>query len=488
MTPKNLLILMSDEHNPKIMGCAGNPIIQTPHLDALARRGTRFTSAYTTCPICVPARAAFAVGKYVHQIGYWDNADAYDGAVPSWHHYLRDRGHEVVSIGKLHFRGASSGDTHDDHGFTEEILPMHIIDGIGDVKGLVRDNIPVRKGGDKMAKLAGPGESPYTTYDRQIASQAQIWLHEAAKRRHDRPWVLFVSFVAPHFPLTAPAEWYYRYINLDLPWPKQYDRDVRPHHPFTDDYTRVVDYDTHFKTKEDVKRAIAGYYGLVSATDQHVGNIIEALRTSGLDGDTRVMYTSDHGDNLGARGLWGKSTFYEESAGVPLIVAGEGIPAGITRDAAASHVDVFPFVFDCVGQTMPADPTLPGVSLTDLALGAQPDRAVVSEYHATTSLAGGFMLRSGRYKYVHYVMYRPQLFDLENDPEELNDLAADPAHGDVLAAMQERMYAMFDPDEVDARAKQRQGELLAQHGGRELALARGDLGFTPAPGTSAEID
>jgi len=103
--PANLLIIMSDEHNPKIMGCAGHGIVNTPNLDALAAGGTTYTSAYTTCPVCVPARAAFAVGKYVHQIGYWDNADAYDGAVPSWHHLLRERGHEVVSIGKLHFRG-----------------------------------------------------------------------------------------------------------------------------------------------------------------------------------------------------------------------------------------------------------------------------------------------------------------------------------------------------------------------------------------------
>ena len=106
MEPKNLLIIMSDEHNPKIMGCAGHPVIRTPNIDALARSGTRFASAYTTCPICVPARAAFAVGKYVHQIGYWDNADGYEGAIPSWHHRLRARGHEVVSIGKLHFRSA----------------------------------------------------------------------------------------------------------------------------------------------------------------------------------------------------------------------------------------------------------------------------------------------------------------------------------------------------------------------------------------------
>ena len=488
MTPKNLLILMSDEHNPKIMGCAGNDIVETPHIDALARRGTRFASAYTTCPICVPARAAFAVGKYVHQIGYWDNADAYDGAIPSWHHLLRERGHEVVSIGKLHFRGASVGGKQDDHGFSEEIVPMHIIDGIGDVKGLVREKIPVRKGGDKMSKLAGPGESPYTVYDRDIASRAQIWLHEASKKQHDKPWVLFVSFVAPHFPLTAPPEWYYKYIDRDLPWPKLYDKNERPHHPFTDDYTRVVDYDTHFKSADDVKRAIAGYYGLVSATDQHIGNIVEALRVSGQDSDTRVLYTSDHGDNLGARGLWGKSTFYEESAGVPLIIAGEGIPAGITRDAPASHVDVFPFVFDCVGEPMPHDPDLPGVSLTALAEGADPDRGVISEYHATASTAGGFMLRDGNYKYVHYVAYRPQLFDLERDPEELTDVAADPAYADVLARCRARMYEMFDPDEVDARAKKRQAELLAKYGGREIALARGDLGFTPAPGTNAEID
>ena len=204
MRATNLLVLMSDEHNPKFLGAAGHPFIATPNLDALAARGTRFTSAYTTCPICVPARAAFAVGRYVHDIGYWDNADGYEGAIPSWHHALRDAGHRVVSIGKLHFRGRPG----DDHGFSQEIVPMHIVDGIGDVKGLVRENIPKRKGGDKMARRAGPGESSYTVYDRDIASRAQIWLHEEAPKWRDRPWVLFVSFVSPQFPLTAPPQWF----------------------------------------------------------------------------------------------------------------------------------------------------------------------------------------------------------------------------------------------------------------------------------------
>src|SRR5690349_13322199 len=197
MRPSNLLVLMSDEHNPKFLRSAGHPFIETPNLDALAARGTRFTSAYTTCPICVPARAAFAVGRYVHEIGYRDNGDAYEGAVPSWHHALRDAGHRVVSIGKLHFRGRPG----DDHGFSQEIVPMHVVDGIGDVKGLVRDDIPKRKGGDKMAHRAGPGESSYVAYDRDIASRAQIWLHEEAPKWAERPWVLFVSIAsAPSVP------------------------------------------------------------------------------------------------------------------------------------------------------------------------------------------------------------------------------------------------------------------------------------------------
>ena len=483
-TPRNLLILMSDEHNPKIMGCAGNDIIQTPNLDALAHRGTRFTSAYTTCPICVPARAAFATGKYVHQIGYWDNADGYDGAIPSWHHRLRARGHEVVSIGKLHFRGAPG----DDHGFSQEIVPMHIVDAIGDVKGLVRDSIPMRKGGDKMAKYAGPGESAYTVYDRDIAAHAQIWLHEAAKKDHARPWVLFVSFVAPHFPLTAPPEWFYEYYRRDLPSPKQYAQNERPVHPYLSDYARVVDYDTHFKSPDDVKRALAGYYGLVSAMDENLGRVLRALASSGLAGDTRVLYTSDHGDNLGARGLWGKSTFYEESAGVPIIVAGDDIPAGVTRATPVSHVDIYPWIFECVGAPVPDDDDHPGRSLGALARDTAAPKPVVCEYHAISSTGASFMLRGGRWKYLHYVNYRPQLYDLQADPEELQDLAGDPAYADVLEACRKRLLEFCDPMEVDRRAKRRQAELLERFGGREAALARGDLGFTPAPGTQAEIN
>ena len=338
-----------------------------------------------------------------------------------------------------------------------------------------------------MAKYAGPGESAYTVYDRDIAAHAQVWLHEAATRAHDKPWVLFVSFVAPHFPLTAPPEWYYEYIGRDLPAPKQYAKHERPEHPFLSDYARVVDYDTHFKDPSDVKRAIAGYYGLVSAMDENLGKVLRALEASGLGAHTRVLYTSDHGDNLGARGLWGKSTFYEESAGVPIIVAGDDIPVGATRAQPVSHVDIYPWIFECVGAPVPDDGH-PGRSLGALARDTAAAKPVVCEYHAIGSTGAAFMLRDGRWKYLHYVNYRPQLYDLESDPEELRDIAADPAYAEVLAACRQRLFEFCDPEVVDRRAKQRQADLLAKYGGREAALARGDLGFTPAPGTQAEIN
>lgn len=480
---RNLIVIMSDEHNPKVMGCAGHPVISTPNMDALAARGTRFTSAYTTSPVCVPARAAFAIGKYIHQIGFWDNADAYDGSIPTWHHHVRDRGHKVVSIGKLHFRAPN-----EDHGFTEEQIPMHILQGTGDLMGLVREDLPRRGGAKKMAAMAGPGESTYTLYDRDICARAQVWLRENAKAEHDKPWILFVSFVAPHFPLTAPPEHYYRYYNQKLPMPKLYAREERPDHPYLEDYRNSFCYDDYFESEEDVHRALSGYFGLVSFFDEHVGKIMNTVADMGLEGNTDIIYTSDHGDNLGSRGLWGKSTMYDEIAGVPMICAGPSFPQGKVVGTPVSHVDVCPTVLQIAGESFDEmSDGHPGVSLIDLAQGATPERTVISEYHGMGSTTAAYMIRLGKYKYVHYCKYAPQLFDLEKDPDEIHDLAADPSMATILEQCRQRLYSLLDPDEVDQRARARQAVLLEKAGGREAVIARGDLGFTPAPGVAADF-
>jgi len=473
----NLLIIMSDEHSKKWLGCYDSPIVETPNLDRLASRGTVFTNAFTASPVCVPARAAFATGRYIHETGFWDNADPYDGSVRSWHHELRENGHQVVSIGKLHFRSEK-----DDNGFSEEIVPMHVLDAKGDLLGLVRDDLPVRDGAWKMARPAGPGDTSYTRYDRLIASRAQTWLHEAP-RHAEKPWVLFVSFVAPHFPLIAPPEYYYRYHGCDLPTPKLYEKADRPSHPFLVDYRNCFNYDDYFD-EERLHAALAGYFGLCSFVDDNIGKILRALDDSGQTDDTTILYTSDHGDNLGARGAWGKSTMYEEAVGVPLILAGPGIPAGVHRSTPVSHIDVRPTITEVVGDDKSggseASP-LPGRSLIGVAQASDCKRTVFSEYHGMGSTTAAFMVRRGRYKYVHYVGYPPQLFDLEEDPEELRDLGTDPNFSAEIAALEAKLRAICDPEDVNRRAKERQAELLALNGGREAVIARGDIGFTPTP-------
>ena len=488
MTKRNLLIIMSDEHNTAYMGCAGHPFISTPHLDALAARGTRFTSAYTSSPICVPARASFALGRYNHDVGFWENVDAYEGSIPSWHHVLRAAGHTVTSIGKLHFRGRAG----DDHGFTEEIIPMHITGGHGDIKMLLRNPPLMRGGGAKLCKSAKPGESDYTRYDRDIVAHAHQWLHErappAGASGDTKPWCLFVSLVAPHFPLTAPAEHYYRYADQNLPMPKLYAPDQRPQHPYVLDYARIAGYDLGFHGPDDVRRGIAGYCGLVSFMDEQVGKILAALQTTGWADSTNILYTSDHGDNVGARGLWGKSNMYEEAAGVPMIMAGPDVQAGRVVRTPVSHVDVFPTVLEAVGAQGTEDLKLAGESLFGMA--ADRDRHVMSEYHAIGSTSGVFMLRTPRFKYVRYAEpgYPPQLFDLVNDPGELVDLGCDPGHQGTLADCEAALNTYCSPEQTDRRCKARQAELLEYYGGREKALAMGDLGYTPAPGTRPEFN
>ena len=484
MEPQNLLIIMSDQHSRNVLGCYGHPVVQTPNLDRLAARGTRFTSCWTPSPVCIPARASFATGKYIHQIGFWDNADPYDGSIPSWHHRLRDAGHTVVSIGKLHFRSDD-----DDCGFSESIIPMQVIEGKGDLLGLIRDDLPVRGAAYKMAQMAGPGESPYTHYDREIAARAEKWLWHEAPRHKDKPWVLFVSFVSPHYPLTAPPEHFHRYFNDPaLPMPRFYERPERPTHPFIQDYARAFNFDDFFREPRDVRRAVAGYLGLCSFMDEQAGRVLDALSAAGLASNTRVVYVSDHGDAVGKRGLWGKSTLYEETCGVPLIMVGDAIPSGRVIDTPANLVDLYPFIIDCVGGGKKMiDADHPGVSVARIASGDTPDRTVLCEYHGMGSTTGAFAIRVRQFKYVHYVKYPPQLFDLGSDPEEANDLAHDARYASVRGECEAALRALLSPEDVDARARKRQAEQLERHGGREAVIKRGDLGFSPPPGVRADF-
>src|SRR5262245_16744443 len=480
MKPRNMLFIMADEHNPRVLGCGGHPMIRTPNLDRLAARGVRFTDAYCNSPICVPSRASFHTGRYVHEIRYWDNAIAYDGRVPTWGHRLRQAGHRVESIGKLHFKSGEN-----DNGFTEEHIPLHIVDGIGDPLGMLRDPPRRRNAALKLAAEAGPGNSSYQDYDDNITRRAVEWIEARAARPEAKPWCLFVSLVCPHFPLTSRREWYELYPHDKVPWPLMYAEAERPQHPYFDAISRCQVYDEGFGgDAAKVRKAIAAYFGMVSFVDHNVGQLIKALEVTGLAADTRIVYTSDHGDNLGTRGLWGKSNMYEEAAGVPMIMAGPDVPQGVVCREPATLVDAFPTITQCVGAAPAADDaTLPGSSLLDVLAGTCGRRTVLSEYHAAGSATAVFMIRHGRFKYVHYVGMPAQLFDLEADPQERRDLAGEPGFAGVAAHCEAQLHKVVDPEAANRQARVDQAARIAELGGVEAIQKRGSFGYSPAPGT-----
>jgi len=476
---QNLLIIMADEHNPNMLGAAGHGLVETPNLDALAERGTQFSNAYTNCPICVPARASFATGRYVHDIGYWDNSMGYDGRVQGWGHRLQTAGMRVESIGKLHYRLET-----DDVGLDRQHIPMHIKDGVGMLHLSIRqdfvDALPtLRPNG--IIGAAGPGESEYTRYDRKIAALACDWLAGAAAKPADKPWVLFVSFVTPHYPLVAPEEFFELYDLDDMPPPKCSPGNGFTPHPWHQTLLARTAAETYTQTQH--RTAAAAYLALCSFVDAQVGLVLAALRRHGFAENTRIIYTSDHGENAGARGMWGKSNHYEEASGVPLIIAGQDVPVGKVCATPTTLVDVHPAVLQATGLPHEKDGT-PGRSLFDIADASDdPDRVAFSEYHAAGSPSGSFMVRKGNYKYIHYVNFEPELFDLHNDPEEVNDVAGTAPYAEIQAELESTLRHTVSPEGADATARAAQAALIESHGG--VDAVRNNLvttkHYTPVP-------
>lgn len=479
MKPSNLLFLFSDQHRRDALGCYDHPLVKTPHLDSLAARGVRFTHAYCNSPICVPSRASLATGRYAHQVRSWDNAFPYTGeAFSSWGHRLIAHGHNVTTIGKLHYRSPE-----DPTGFPDQRIPMHVLGGEGDVLSLLRDESPAQPQLGEQVLNPKVGVSGYAAYDRAIADAAVRWLIEESTE-HVQPWVLFVSFTLPHHPLVAPQEYIDLYPPEDVDIPDQYPMVERPMHPALEGLRRTLGIDNEV-AEATLRLAVTTYYAMCTLLDVRIGEVLHALEEAGLAASTRVLYSADHGEQLGDHGLWMKHTMYEGSVGIPLLMAGPDLPAGAVVQENVSLVDVYPTILECVGVPLAGDDgDLPGSSLLTLAVGKPTGpRAAFSEYHGIGSTGGVFMIRNHRFKYVEYVGYPTQLFDLSSDPRELRDLASDPDFTDVLRECAMQLREVCDPSEVDRRAKVDQLEKIERLGGREAVRSEGvRFGYTPPPG------
>ncbi len=417
--PSNLLYICSDQHNRAMTGCYGHPLAVTPHL---------------------------AAGRYVHQIRAWDNAHPYAGEYESWHHRLREQGHRIDSIGKLHFRG----DDGDDHGFNTEHFPLYRR-GSGDVAACARGGME-RKSLRIDFDAAGPGDSSYLRYDRRNVDHACQWVFERAAAKENRPWALFLGIGSPHTPFIAPAEHYRRFADADVPLPPTWREQDWPRHPALDFLRERLSLDEPFP-EDIVRKANATYLGICAFVDEQVGRVLAALEASGQGHDTTIVYTTDHGESMGARGVVGKFTMYDESAAVPLIVAGPEIPAGHVCNTPVSLLDSFPTAIEAVGAgSMASDGDLPGRSWIEIANDADRDRTILSEYHSLACRHAVYMLRDLHFKYVHYHHDPPHLF-AATDTDELDNLAEGSAHASTIQDMDTRLRQILDPEEVDRAAK-----------------------------------
>ena len=453
------------------MGCAGHPLVRTPNLDALAARGTRFLNAYTSSPICVPARASLATGEYVHKTRCWSNAQAYDGMPKSWGHQLQMAGNRVDSIGKLHYRGAES-----QNGFDRELLPLYIKDGIGWIKGLLRNHEAVLDC-SSYAKEIGPGDCDYTDYDLGVTARACEWLSEQSRQSDKNPWALFVSWLRPHYPLTCPEEFYRRYPVEKMDQARFLKSNQLPAHPVLKTIRRNFNYDDFF-TPQSRQIARASYYGLCSFLDAQVGRVLDVLEATGQRDDTLIVYTSDHGDHNGDRGLWTKMTLFDESTAIPMIIAGPTVPEDHVVSTLTSLVDIYPTILSATG-VKDDGISRPGKNLVQLAHEEPYDRPLLSEYHDGGSPTGMFMLRNKRWKYNYYPGYSPELYDMQEDPDELYDLGNSESHLAVRRACHAQMMQLVDPERVNRQAFADQAALIRKLGGERAIMQSDEYDFTP---------
>lgn len=484
--PQNLIFFHSDNHNRDLSGAYGHPIVQTPYLDRIAASGVRFDNAYCASSLCCPSRASLATGRYPHQTGYWDNCLVYDGHLPSWMKRIREQGHNCTSIGKLHFRS-----TEDDNGFSQEIAPMHIVDGIGGLVMLLRwsESEPRQTCQWQMySTQSGVGGSDYQDYDREISRLAIDWLqNEAAKQ--DKPWVLYVSYTSSHPPFSVPEALLNRYPWSDMPLPNAFRPGQRPEHPAYQHIRHIKGIPDLGPQDEDTLRKIAaGYFALISHLDQQIGRVMTAAEQLGLLDNTRIVYTSDHGESYGHHGLVGKCHLLETAAAVPLLMSGPDIPQGQVVKQIVSQVDLYPtLVAGMGGECHPQDADLPGVSLWPAINGEEQERLGFAEYHAACSKTGSFMLRQGDDKLIYHVGMPTQLFNLRDDPHETRDLAVDAQHKPRVKELEGLLREICDPEQVDERCKKQQRDRVMQFGGDSVVRDMGAFVRTPPPGIEADM-
>ena len=450
----NILMIMSDEHDPAVMGCYGDSIVQTPHMDRLAEEGIVFDAAYTTSPLCAPARASFTAVQYVSRCGVWTNdcqlpSDDY----PSLPHALNAVGYECWLGGKMHFA------TGHRYGFRDVYPGANQGNRSGKGGRRAFDDLSESSFGweGRVAAFKTADTSSILERDRKVTAECSAFLQN--RSADDKPFFLLAGYLAPHFPLTIPEEYYAPYKDK-VPMPEIPEGFLET---LPTNYKHLrAGFGVTKATPEQTKLGRELYWGFVNWLDDEIGKLLAALNDSEVADNTIVIYCTDHGENKGDHGLWWKNNMYEHASRTPLIVSfPKRWAGGQRRTGVCSLVDLAQTIAEIGGAERSDD--WDGESLLDyLDDGNSEWRDVaVSEYYAHNIASGMMMVRQGPWKYVYHARFdevhgpERELYNLEEDAGEFNNLANDPAQADRIAQLHDLLTRELRRDPEDAEAQSR---------------------------------
>ncbi len=438
----HILFMMADQIAVNALPFHGHPLVKAPHLSRLAEEGVVFDSAYCASPLCAPARFALMAGQLPSRIGAYDNAADFPADTPTFAHYLRDAGYLTALAGKMHFCGPDQL-----HGFEQRLTTdIYPADFGWFVDWKHADIRPDYYHNMSSVIQAGPCvRSNQLDFDDEVTFRARRFLYDYVRSGEERPFCLTVSLTHPHDPYAIPQAYWdrYRHDAVDMP---RVPYSAAPPDPHSERLRRVYLLDETTLSDAQIRNARHAYYGAISYVDDRLGEVLDSLRESGLADDTIIVFAGDHGDMLGERGLWYKMSWFEGSARVPLIVHKPGTFAARRVHESVSTIDLMPTFAEITHDGNPPPYAMPpdGRSLLPHLEGRGGHDEVIGEYLAEGAIAPLFMIRRGRWKFVHSTPDPDQLFDLETDPLELVNLATDPACRDVCREFRTEVDARWD--------------------------------------------
>ena len=446
--PYNVLFIISDDLTSTALSCYGNTVCRTPNIDALAAKGTRFTRAYCQGTYCGPSRASFMSGYYPHATGVlgYKSPRPQIGTRATWSQHFINHGYHAARVSKIYHMGVpggieQGGDGADDAASWNERYNSPGPEWRAPGKGETLQGNPDGKrpvvGGNTFVVVEAEGDDLVHS-DGKTAVKAAELIGKFSKQ--EKPFFLGVGFVRPHVPFVAPKKYYepfLPYSKMKLPPKIEGDWDDIP--------KPGINYCTSLNMKMDIrkqKKAVGGYYASVAFVDAQVGKVMAALKASGQEDNTIVIFTSDHGFHLGEHDFWAKVSLLDESSQVPLIISVPGKQPAVCH-SLTELLDLYPTLSALCG--LPAQPRLQGKDISRML--DDPDHTVRKAAFSVAPMRKGFLLREDDWAFIQYGEQGQngmELFHIKTDPHQYTNLVGKPAHASTLDRFRKQMTAKLE--------------------------------------------